>query len=78
MDFLLSHGFRIEAPFKTGVPYLSRLEEVRVRQIEESRNDKTNMSDILIKSEDSEAISFVAKVREDILKWKNRTSVRVA
>ena len=76
MDFLLSHGFRIEAPFKTGVPYLSRLEEARARQIEESRNDKANIPDILIKKEDSEAADFVARVREDIIKWKNRTSVR--
>ena len=67
----------MEAPFREGVPYLSRLEETLARQIEKSRQDKANIHDIQIRDDDIEAVNFVKKVRDDISKWRSRTTVGV-
>ena len=65
----------MDAPFRDGVSYLSRQEEARARQIESERQDKSKMVDIVIKDDDVESLRFAAKVRADISKWKNRTTV---
>ena len=77
MEFLLSHGFCIQAPFIEGVSYFSREEESIARQIASARQNKTNVADIEIKSDDTEALEFVERVRSEIDAWKNCTTVRL-
>ena len=71
----MSYGFPMDAPFRDGVSYLSRQEEDQARQLELERQDKSRITDITIKDNDLETLNFAAKVRADILKWKNRTTV---
>ena len=71
----MSYGFPMDVPFRDGVSYLSRQEEGQARQLELERQDKSKIMDITIKDNDLETLSFAAKVRADILKWKNRTTV---
>ncbi|MCJ1436352.1 hypothetical protein MMC27_005731 [Xylographa pallens] len=72
VEFLLSHGFNMQAPFTLGVPYLSREEEITAMNMELARQDKAAIADIHLRSDELESIQFVRKVREDIEKWKNR------
>ncbi|MCJ1289837.1 hypothetical protein MMC34_001370 [Xylographa carneopallida] len=72
VEFLLSHGFNMQAPFTLGVPYLSREEEIAAMDMELVRQDKAAIADIHLRSDEVESIRFVRKVREDIEKWKNR------
>ncbi|MCJ1283647.1 hypothetical protein MMC26_002978 [Xylographa opegraphella] len=72
VEFLLSHGFNMQAPFTLGVPYLSREEEITAMDMELARQDKAAIADIHLSSDEVESIQFVRKVREDIIKWKNR------
>ena len=75
VEFLLSHGFNMQAPFTIGVPYLSREEELTAMDMELARQDKAAIADIHLRSDEVESIQFVRKVREDIEKWKNRKEV---
>ena len=75
VEFLLSHGFNMQAPFTLGVPYLSREEEIAAMDMELVRQDKAAIADIHLRSDEVESIRFVRKVREDIEKWKNREGV---
>ena len=75
VEFLLSHRFRMEAPFLEGVPYLSREEEALARQLALARLDKARVADIRIQSEDHESLAFVQRVREEVNEWKSRTTV---
>ncbi|MCJ1398292.1 hypothetical protein MMC11_001489 [Xylographa trunciseda] len=72
VEFLLSHGFNMQAPFTLGVPYLSREEEITAMDMELARQNKAGIADIHLRSDEVESIQFVRKVREDIEKWKNR------
>lgn len=65
----------MEAPFLEGVPYYSREEEAAARAIALARQDKTSVPDLTIKKDDSEALEFVCRVREEIDAWKKRTGV---
>ena len=62
----------MEAPFKEGVPYLSRLEETIVREIESSRQ---NLVDIEVEAQDVESIEFLQRVRTEIDVWLQMKSV---
>ena len=75
VKFLLSHGFRMEGPFVEGVPYLSREEEELAYEIERSREDKGNIAEISIGEDDPEALSFLQRVRTQVLHWKDRKVV---
>ncbi|KAI9801093.1 MAG: Mitochondrial beta-keto-acyl synthase [Piccolia ochrophora] len=74
--FLLSHGYSIEAPFKDGVPYLSRKEEAAARRIAMQRPDRMAFADINLREEDVEAVRFVSNTRALILSWKAQPAPR--
>lgn len=76
VEFLLSHHFRMEAPFLEGVAYLSREEEALARHLALTRLNKASVADIQIQSEDHESLAFVQRIRKEIDEWKSRTTVR--
>ena len=65
----------MEAPFLKGVAYLSREEEVAALECEKSRSDRASIADIILRADEVEALNFVRRVRDEIRKWKERTSV---
>lgn len=70
LDFLLSHGFDVAAPFTTGVPYLSRAESLRAAQLADVRAEPDGgIEDIELGSDDVQARQFVSKVKSDIAGW---------
>lgn len=76
VEFLLSHHFRMEAPFSEGVAYLSREEEALARQLALTRLNKSSVADIQIQSEDHHSLAFVQRIRKEVDEWKSRTTVR--
>lgn len=76
MEFLLSHDFRIDAPFLQGVPYFSREEEVTARSIVLARQNQAKETAIVIKDDDLESKRFIERIREEIDEWKNQRAVR--
>jgi len=75
VEFLLSHGFRMDAPFLEGVPYLSRDEEALARRISIARQDRYGVADIQLKIDDLESIEFLRRVRQEINVWRNSNTV---
>lgn len=71
VEFLLSHGFQLQQPFLTGVPYLSRDEAVLAKRVAYERLDRTQFEDLHLKAEDVQSLEFVKRVRRDITQWKN-------
>lgn len=65
----------MEAPFLEGVPYYSREEEAAARAIALARQNKASVPDLTIKKDDTEALEFVRRVRQEIDAWKKRTAV---
>ena len=63
------------APFVKGVAYLSREEEFAALESEKARLDRASIPDIILTPEETESLNFVRRVREEITKWKDRTSV---
>ncbi len=76
VDFLLKNGFRMEAPFTVGVPYLSRDEEALARVLGAARGDRSNVADIAILPTNVESLEFVQRVRKEIDVWKAAETVR--
>ena len=75
VEFLLGHGFRMEAPFLHGVNYLSREEQETAMEMELARANKDSIVDIHLTSNEIEALNFVKRVREQIEEFKNRKFV---
>ncbi len=75
VEFLLGHGFRMEAPFFEGVPYLSRGEEAASRAAEAAKRDKNSLADIFIRRGDTESLEFVQRVRQEITAWEDCSTV---
>ncbi|OAS99760.1 CAF1 family ribonuclease [Blastomyces dermatitidis ER-3] len=70
VEFLIKNGFRMEAPFVEGLPYLSRLEEqLAMTKLAESENSTAKIADIKPENMDPESHTFVAKVRGLIDSW---------
>lgn len=70
VDFLLNNGFRMEAPYIDGLPYLSRDEEKQVQaNLVERENLSNVISDIDVKETDEESLEFLKTVRRDIDEW---------
>lgn len=78
VNFLLNHGFRMEAPFLEGVPYFSRAEESIARQYAAQRQDKRQAGDMQARTYDAGTLELLQRLREEVVAWKNRTSVRHA
>lgn len=76
VEFLLGHGFRMEAPFLEGVPYFSREEEAASRAAEVAKRDRNSFADIFIRDEDTESLEFIQRVRQEVTDWRNRGTVR--
>lgn len=75
VEFLLGHGFRMEAPFVEGVPYFSREEEAASRAAEVAKRDRNSLADIFIRDGDTESIDFVQRVRQEVTAWRNHDTV---
>src|SRR5579871_6539771 len=56
--FLLENGFRMEAPYTKGIPYLSREEAMLAKQQLKVRLDKSNFDKDLIDIEGDDNIAF--------------------
>ncbi|KLJ06265.1 hypothetical protein EMPG_10306 [Blastomyces silverae] len=70
VEFLIKNGFRMEAPFVEGLPYLSRLEEkLAMTKLAESENITAKIADIKPENMDPESHAFVAEVRGLIDSW---------
>ncbi len=76
VEFLMKHDFRMEAPFLEGVQYFSRAEEATARLLATQRQNKTSIGDMQIKPDDVAAIELVERLREEVVAWKNRMTVR--
>ncbi|KAI9803248.1 MAG: hypothetical protein M1825_002039 [Sarcosagium campestre] len=73
ISFLMGHGFQLDAPFKSGVPYLSRQEENTIRQAAADREKvRVGHADITLPEDDHEAILFVESVRNKIKEWEKQ------
>ncbi|KAL1961158.1 hypothetical protein VTO42DRAFT_3103 [Malbranchea cinnamomea] len=67
VEFLMLNGFRMEAPFTDGIPYLSREEEEKAkRQLRERQARKAMISDIAADQLDEDAVAFLNRTREQI------------
>lgn len=75
VDFLLSHGYQMDAPFKEGIPYLSKEDAKLAKQRGMLRWDKTSIPDIKIKSTDFKAIGFMQRVRGEVREWQQTKEV---
>lgn len=75
VEFLLGHGFRMEAPFLEGVPYFSRKEEAESRAAEVAKRDRNSFVDIFIRDGDTESLQFIQRVRQEVTAWRNRSTV---
>ncbi|MBE7182031.1 MAG: hypothetical protein INR71_12650, partial [Terriglobus roseus] len=71
MDFLLRHNFSVEAPFTSGVPYLSNEEAELAKKIAYDRLERRHVEDMQIGSDDVEALAFLAALRHRIDAWKD-------
>ena len=69
VEFLLGVGFRMDAPFKEGVPYLSRDEEARARSSAIARQDRNRFKDIFIPDNDIDSLELVRRARQEISDW---------
>ena len=71
----MSHGFRMEAPFLDGIPYLSRNEELDARLKAAARQDKAGFAILEIPATDIETHQFMKRVRSEIDVWKDNKEV---
>lgn len=69
VNFLLSHKFRMEAPFVDGVSYLSREEEITARRIALQKREKHAIIDIQLRADDEESLKFLQRVRDEVDAW---------
>lgn len=74
-EFLLSHGFQMDLPMTKGVPYLSRDEARKAKQLAYARWDKSNIADVQLKPEEVQSLEFVNKVRIAIDNWRESGKV---
>lgn len=69
VDFLLRHDYKMESPFTAGIPYLTRTETQSALETALSRWDAQVIPDIAIKPDDTKALSFMKRVREEVDAW---------
>ena len=65
----------MDAPFLEGVPYFSREEEAASRAAEVAKRDRNSFADIFIRDGDTESLDFIQRVRQEIIAWRNRSTV---
>jgi poly(A)-specific ribonuclease len=69
-EFLLANRFSFEKPFAQGVRYLSRAEEIDARQAAQNRQDRSRFAEIQLRDDDTDALTFVDKVRKEVQEWQ--------
>ncbi|KAK7514655.1 ribonuclease H-like domain-containing protein [Phyllosticta citriasiana] len=69
-EFLLSHGFRMELPMTSGVPYLSRDEAKKAKKLAHARWDKSTVQDVQLQEHEVDSLKFVKKVRIAVDQWE--------
>lgn len=75
VDFLLSVGYSMDAPFKEGVPYLTKEETQEARQRAMEKWDRSSIPDISIRPDDEKALKFMKRVRKEIDEWQKSSKV---
>lgn len=75
VEFLLNHGFRMDAPFVDGIPYLSRNEELDARLKAAARQDRAGFAILEIPANDIDTHQFMKRVRSEIGVWKDNKDV---
>lgn len=80
VEFLMSNGFRMEAPFTEGIPYLSRVEEKKAKQSSREREvRKAKISEIAVDQLDDDAVAFLDlarnRINESIQSGEVRTQI---
>ena len=75
VNFLLNHGFSMGAPFRRGVPYLSREEEKEATEATIALQNRV-FADILLETHDTQALRTVNKTRAEIIRWETLTVSR--
>lgn len=75
VEFLLSHGFRMDAPFVDGIPYLSRNEELDARLKAAAQQDRAGFAVLEIPANDIDTHQFMKRVRSEIGVWKDNKEV---
>ncbi|KAK2794900.1 hypothetical protein FQN50_009824 [Emmonsiellopsis sp. PD_5] len=74
VHFLMKNGFRMDAPFIDGLPYLSRLEETTaIVNLAEKEHNRAKVADINSEDMDAESVEFLNEVRRLIDAWVNKT-----
>ena len=74
---LLDSGFRMEAPFTEGIPYISRSEEDRAKgRLRDRQTRLASLDVIATKTLDTEAAEFVEETRRQIDDWLDKDKVR--
>ena len=76
MQFLFRHNFRIEDALNSGVRYLSREEEAQERRIEAQLRDKDDAPVVQLDPNDTVSLEFMHRVRQEVMAWKSRSTVR--
>ena len=66
----------MDALFKEGVSYFSRVEEVQARAIESAKRDRNNGPMIHLRTNDTTSINFIERVQHDIEVWRSQGMVR--
>lgn len=74
-EFLLSHGFQMNLPMTKGVPYLSRDEARKAKELAYARWDKSRIADVQLRADEVQSLEFVRKVRIAIDKWRETGKV---
>lgn len=69
-EFLLSHGFQMNLPMTKGVPYLSRDEARKAKELAYARWDKSRIADVQLRADEVQSLEFLRKVRIAIDKWR--------
>ncbi|OAX84879.1 hypothetical protein ACJ72_00756 [Emergomyces africanus] len=74
VEFLIKCGFRMEAPFAEGLPYISRLEETKaMSKLNQKNHSMATMADIRLENMDTESHAFLVEARGLIDGWINET-----
>lgn len=75
VEFLISNGYRMQAPFEKGIPYLTRQETATAEEQARRRSDRSNIPDIVLAESDTQSKDFLERVTQEIKTWKETKKV---
>lgn len=75
VDFLIQHNYQMNAPFASGIPYLTRPEAEEARERTRLRWDRDAIPDINVRPDNVEAVNFMKRARSEIDAWKKLPKV---